>query len=108
MVCSLSSICTYSAWTLSLGMGDESIRHDGPQNSGETRKVAAGSRRAMKRIRIVGERRAWRIWAKSLGEKVGSDGEADIVAVIRTFWWLVHIFTCFMIIVHNGRNLGWW
>ena len=108
MVCSLSSICTYSAWTLSFSLEYESIRHDGPQNSGKTRKVAAGSRRAMKRIRIVGERRAWRIWAKSLGEKVGNDGEADIVAVIRTFWWLVHIFTCFMIIVHNGRNLGWW
>ena len=108
MVCSLSSICTYSAWTLSFSLEYESIRHDGSQNSGETRKVAAGSRRTMNRIRIVGERRAWRIWAKSLGEKVGNDKEADIVAVIRTFWWLVHIFTCFMIIVHNGRNLGWW
>ena len=89
-------------------MGDESIRHDGPQNSRETRKVAAGSRRAMKRIRIVDERRWWKIWAESLGSKVGTDREADIVAGIRTFWWLVHIFTCFMIIIHNGRNLGWW
>jgi len=50
----------------------------------------------------------WRIWAKSLGEKVGNKREADIVAVIRTFWWALHVFTCFMIIVHNGRNLGWW
>lgn len=56
----------------------------------------------------MSERSWWRIWAKSLGEKVGNDKEADIVAGIRTFWWLVHIFTCFMIIVHNGRNLGWW
>ena len=106
---SISSLCTCSARAFSLGVGDESIRHDGPQDSRETRKISAGSRRTMRRIRIVGStNKAWRIWAKSLGEKVGSDGEADIVAMIRTFWWLVHIFTCFMIIVHNGRNLGWW
>lgn len=51
----------------------------------------------------------WRIWAKSLGEKVGeTDKQADAVAIIRTFWWIVHIVTCFFIIVHNGRNLGFW
>ena len=51
----------------------------------------------------------WRIWAKSLGEKVGeTDKQADTVATIRTFWWLVHIATCFMIIINNARNLGWW
>lgn len=54
-------------------------------------------------------KRAWRIWAKSLGEKVGeSDSQADAVAGIRTFWWVTHIVTCYMIIAHNGRNLGWW
>ena len=51
----------------------------------------------------------WRIWAKSLGEKVGeTDTQADAVASIRTFWWVVHIFTCFMIIAGNSKNLGWW
>ena len=51
----------------------------------------------------------WRIWAKSLGEKVGeTDSQADAVAMIRTIWWALHVFTCFMIIIHNGRNLGWW
>ena len=50
----------------------------------------------------------WRIWAKSLGEKVGSKEEADLVAVVRTFWWILHVVTCFFIIVHNGKNLGWW
>jgi len=50
----------------------------------------------------------WRIWAKSLGEKVGeTDKQANVVAGIRTFWWLVHIFTCFMIILGNATNLGW-
>tara|TARA_R100000482_G_scaffold99626_1_gene43199 strand:- start:240 stop:413 length:174 start_codon:yes stop_codon:yes gene_type:complete len=51
----------------------------------------------------------WRLWAKSLGEKVGeTDSQADGVAIIRTFWWLLHVITCFFIIIHNGRNLGWW
>jgi hypothetical protein len=50
----------------------------------------------------------WRIWAKSLGEKVGeSNNQADAVAVIRTFWWLVHIVTCFMIIINSATQLGW-
>ena len=53
-------------------------------------------------------KRWWRIWAKSLGEKVGStDKQADPVAAIRTFWWTIHILTCFMIIIHNATNLGW-
>lgn len=64
----------------------------------------------MSKYRIVRERRRWwTIWAKSLGEKVSdNDREADAVAMIRTFWWILHVFTCFMIIIHNGRNLGWW
>jgi len=54
-------------------------------------------------------RNYWRIWAKSLGEKVGeTDKQANVVAAIRTFWWLTHIVTCFMIIIHNGNKLVWW
>ena len=54
-------------------------------------------------------KKAWRIWAKSLGEKVGeTDKQADAVALIRTFWWIVHILTCFAIIIHNTVKLGWW
>ena len=50
----------------------------------------------------------WRIWAQSLGEKVGeTSAQADIVASIRTFWWVIHIFTFFMIIIHNATKLGW-
>lgn len=50
----------------------------------------------------------WRIWAKSLGEKVGdTDTQANAIAVVRTFWWVVHIITCFMIIIHNWVKLGW-
>jgi hypothetical protein len=51
----------------------------------------------------------WRLWAKSLGEKVGeTDSQADAIAMVRTFWWIVHIVTCFFIIVGNGRTLGFW
>ena len=32
-------------------------------------------------------RKWWRLWAKSLGEKVGSDDDSDKIAIIRTFWW---------------------
>ena len=54
-------------------------------------------------------KKAWRIWAKSLGEKVGeTDRQADLVALVRTFWWVTHIVTCFFIIIHNGHNLGFW
>ena len=62
----------------------------------------------MSKYRIVRDRKWWRIWAQSLGNKVGNDKEADIVAGIRTFWWLVHIVTCFFIIAHNGMNMGLW
>jgi hypothetical protein len=51
----------------------------------------------------------WRLWAKSLGEKVGeTDSQADAIAMVRTFWWIIHIVTCFFIIVGNGRTLGFW
>lgn len=54
-------------------------------------------------------KKIWRLWAKSLGEKVGeNDRQADTIAAIRTFWWLAHIVACFMIIIHNGNKLGWW
>ena len=54
-------------------------------------------------------RKWWRIWARSLGEKVTeSSTESDVVAAIRTFWWALHVVTCFFIIIHNGHNLGWW
>ena len=41
----------------------------------------------------------WRIWAKALGEKAGSnDREADYVAVLRTFILLCYLITnCFIV-----------
>ena len=41
----------------------------------------------------------WRLWAKSLGEKVGTtDREADQIATIRSIVVLVNFVTCFFII----------
>ena len=28
--------------------------------------------------------------------------------VFRTFWILLHVVTCLLIIAGNGRVLGWW
>jgi hypothetical protein len=41
----------------------------------------------------------WKIWCKTMGEKISEDKtQADIAALIRTFWWFMHIITCFFII----------
>ena len=52
-------------------------------------------------------RKWWRLWAKSLGDKVGSDSEADKIAIIRTVWWLTHLATCWFIILNAIQNHGW-
>ena len=38
-------------------------------------------------------RRAWRLWAKALGEKIGTTKEADRVALIRTLIVLQAVIT---------------
>ena len=49
----------------------------------------------------------WRIWAKTIGSKIGDDRESDIAAILRTAWVLTHMVACFFIIAHNGIKLGW-
>ena len=50
----------------------------------------------------------WRIWAKSLGEKVGeTDRQANTIAGIRTVWWCTHMLTCLAIILNAIANHGW-
>ena len=61
-------------------------------------------RMAVKKVR----KKMWRIWAKSLGEKVGdTDTQADTIAVIRTVWWFTHMLTCLAIILNAIANHGW-
>ena len=61
------------------------------------------------KLRTYGRmRKWWRIWAKSLGEKVGeTDKQANTVASIRTLWWLTHMATCVAIILNAVANHGW-
>ena len=51
--------------------------------------------------------RAWAIWAKTVGSKIGDDRESDIAAILRTIWVITHLAACFFIIAHNGVKLGW-
>lgn len=47
----------------------------------------------------------WRLWAKSLGEKVGeTDKQADMIAIIRSSLVLVNFITCFFIIANTIRH----
>lgn len=50
-------------------------------------------------------KKLWRIWVKTMGDKISDDKfEADAAALIRTFWWLVHITTCGFIIANAIRH----
>lgn len=50
---------------------------------------------------------AWRLWAKSIGEKEGTtDREADKIAMIRTAIVAVNIITCFFIIAVNAITIS--
>ena len=47
---------------------------------------------------VLGGKKAWRLWALSLGERAGdSDKEADTVALIRTTLAVINVLTCFLI-----------
>jgi len=50
-------------------------------------------------------KKAWRIWCKTMGDKISeNDTEADLAAVVRTFFWLINIVTCFFIIAGILRH----
>ena len=51
--------------------------------------------------------KAWRIWAKTIGSKIGDNYESDVGAILRTKWVITHLAACFFIIAHNGTKLGW-
>lgn len=43
----------------------------------------------------------WEYWCKAIGSKAYENNDrADRVAIIRTFWVVLHIFTCFAIILN--------
>jgi len=52
-------------------------------------------------------RKSWEIWAKAIGTKAYSDSrKADVVALIRTAWVILHILTCLAIITNAIANHG--
>ena len=47
----------------------------------------------------------WKLWAKALGDKASdNNGEADLVAVIRTVIVLVYVITNFFIVAGIIRH----
>jgi len=43
----------------------------------------------------------WRIWCKTMGDKISDiPQEADIAAIIRTFFWIVNLITCGFIVAN--------
>jgi len=50
---------------------------------------------------------AWEYWCKAIGTKAYSDSrKADVVALIRTAWVILHILTCLAIITNAIANHG--
>ena len=69
---------------------------------------------------MSGQRRWLKLWARTVGMPIGinDDDKPEFLPItqsdvrkalaFRTFWILLHIFTCAMIIARNGRTLGLW
>jgi len=61
-----------------------------------------------------------KLWARTIGMPIGLNDEdkpeflpitqSDVAKALafRTFWIVLHIVTCFLIIAGNGRTLEWW
>ena len=52
----------------------------------------------------------FKIWLYALGsfyDKKTQPYDRQVL-IIRSFWILLHIVTCVMIIIGNGRLLDWW
>ena len=66
------------------------------------------------------QRRLLKVWARTVGMPIGVNDEdkpeflpitqTDVKKALafRTFWIVLHIVTCVLIIAGNGRALGWW
>ena len=69
---------------------------------------------------MSGQRRLLKWWARTVGMPIGlndddkpeflpiTQGAVKRALLARTFWIVLHVFTCFIIIAGNGRTLGWW
>jgi len=69
---------------------------------------------------MSGQRRYLRVWARTVGMPIGlndedkpeflpiTQTEVRRALAFRTFWIVLHVLTCFMIIAGNAKALGWW
>ena len=69
---------------------------------------------------MQGQRRWLKLWARTVGMPIGitDDDKPELQPIkqkdvkralaFRTFWILLHVVTCFMIIIGNGRVLNFW
>ena len=69
---------------------------------------------------MSGQRRWLKLWARTVGMPIGitdddkptflpiSQEDVKRALAFRTFWILLHIITCLMIIAGNGKLLGLW
>lgn len=69
---------------------------------------------------MSGQRRFLKMWARTVGMPIGINDEdkpeflpitqSDVRKALwmRTFWIVLHLLTCLLIIAGNGRTLGWW
>lgn len=69
---------------------------------------------------MSGQRRWLKLWARTVGMPIGLNDEdkpeflpitqKDVrrALTFRTFWIVLHIVTCLMIILGNGRTLELW
>lgn len=69
---------------------------------------------------MSGQRRFLKFWARTVGMPIGVNDEdkpeflpitqKDVrrALAFRTFWIVLHVLTCAMIITGNGRVMGWW
>ena len=69
---------------------------------------------------MTGQRRFLKVLARTVGMPIGLNDEdkpeflpikqTDVTKALafRTFWIVLHVVTCFMILAGNGRTLDWW
>ena len=69
---------------------------------------------------MSGQRRWLKVWARTVGMPVGIDDkdkpeflpitQSDVrkALAFRSFWIVLHVLMCCMIIAGNGRALGFW
>ena len=69
---------------------------------------------------MSGQRRFLKTWARTVGMPFGINDEDkpeflpismnDVKKALaaRTFWIVLHILTCVMIILGNAKAIGWW